>query len=95
MPGSQTSWLSATRRRESGAKIAGVSLLISRTLRRWLSTTLGDAEEALVQVLPPLEEFTRSWYPLSHPDLRKTLRIAAFVDHGRGDILALRRVLIG
>ncbi|HEV7255848.1 MAG TPA: LysR substrate-binding domain-containing protein [Mesorhizobium sp.] len=60
-----------------------------------LPTTLGDAEEMLVQVLPPVSELTRSWYVLTHPDLRKTLRIAAFVDHLMDDIPALRTVLIG
>ena len=60
-----------------------------------LPTTLGDAEDTLVQVLPPVEELTRSWYLLTHPDLRKTPRIAAFVDHVLGDIPALRTALIG
>ena len=60
-----------------------------------LPTTLGDAEETLVQILPPVEELTRSWYLLSHPDLRKTPRIAAFVDHVLDDVPALRRALIG
>ena len=60
-----------------------------------LPTTLGDAEESLVQVLPPVEELTRSWYLLSHPDLRNTPRIAAFVDHILDDIPALRMALIG
>lgn len=60
-----------------------------------LPTTLGDAEEMLVQVLPPVEELTRSWYLLTHPDLRRTPRIAAFVDHVLDDIPALRTALIG
>ncbi|OHV66763.1 hypothetical protein LCM4576_25935 [Mesorhizobium sp. LCM 4576] len=60
-----------------------------------LPTTLGDAEEKLVQLLPPVEELTRSWYLLTHPDLRKTPRIAAFVDHVLDDIPALRTALIG
>ncbi len=60
-----------------------------------LPTTLGDAEEELVQVLPPVEELTRSWYLLCHPDQRRTPRIAAFVDHMLGDIPALRAALIG
>jgi len=60
-----------------------------------LPTTLGDAEETLVQVLPPVPELTRSWYLLSHPDLRKSPRIAAFVDHVLEDIPALRKALIG
>jgi DNA-binding transcriptional LysR family regulator len=60
-----------------------------------LPTTLGDAEDTLVQVLPPVHELTRSWYLLSHPDLRKSPRIAAFVDHLLDDIPALRNALIG
>jgi DNA-binding transcriptional LysR family regulator len=60
-----------------------------------LPTTLGDAEDVLVQVLPPVEELTRSWYLLTHPDLRKTPRIAAFVDYMLDDIAALRLALIG
>jgi DNA-binding transcriptional LysR family regulator len=60
-----------------------------------LPTTLGDAEDLLVQVLPPVEALTRSWYLLSHPDLRRTPRVAAFVDHVLDDIPALRNALIG
>jgi DNA-binding transcriptional LysR family regulator len=60
-----------------------------------LPTTLGDADETLIQVLPPVPELTRSWYLLSHPDLRHTPRVAAFVDHVLGDIPALRSALVG
>jgi len=60
-----------------------------------LPTTLGDAEDTLIQVLPPVRELTRSWYLLTHPDLRRTPRIAAFVDHVLDDIPALRTALIG
>ncbi len=60
-----------------------------------LPTTLGDAEDALVQVLPPVAELTRSWYLLTPADLRKTPRIAAFVDQVLDDIPALRKALIG
>ncbi len=60
-----------------------------------LPTTLGDAEETLVQVLPPVPELTRSWYVLTHPDLRGSPRVAAFVDHVLGDIPALRAALVG
>ena len=60
-----------------------------------LPTTLGDAEGSLVQVLPPVEELTRNWYLLSHPDLRRTPRLAAFIDHFLDDIPALREALIG
>lgn len=60
-----------------------------------LPTTLGDAEDTLVQVLPPVEELTRSWYLLTPPELRRTPRIAAFVDWVLDDIPALREALIG
>ena len=60
-----------------------------------LPTTLGDAENTLVQVLPPVAELTRGWYLLTHPDLRKTPRVAAFVDHMLDNLAALRQALIG
>jgi len=60
-----------------------------------LPTTLGDAEDALVQVLPPVAELSRSWYLLTPADLRKTPRVAAFVDQVLDDIPALRKALIG
>jgi DNA-binding transcriptional LysR family regulator len=60
-----------------------------------LPTTLGDAEDVLIQVLPPVEGLTRSWYLLTPADLRKTPRIAACVDQGLEDIPALRMALIG
>lgn len=60
-----------------------------------LPTTLGEAEETLIQVLPPVQELTRSWYLLTHPDLRRTPRVAAFVDQVLDDIPALRTALVG
>lgn len=60
-----------------------------------LPTTLGDAEEELVQVLPPVPELTRAWYLLTPSDLRKTPRIAAFVDFVLDDVPALRSALVG
>lgn len=60
-----------------------------------LPTTLGDAEDVLIQVLPPVEDLTRSWYLLTAPDLRKTPRVAAFVDQVLEDVPALRKALIG
>ncbi len=60
-----------------------------------LPTTLGDAEETLVQVLPPVEALTRSWYLLTPADLRKTPRVAAFVDFVLDDVPSLRTALIG
>lgn len=60
-----------------------------------LPTTLGDAEETLLQVLPPVPELTRARYLLTTPELRRTPRIAAFVDTVLDDIPALRAALIG
>jgi len=60
-----------------------------------LPTTLGDADDSLVQVLPPVDELTRSWYLLTRGDLRKTPRIAAFVDYLLANITALRTALVG
>ena len=60
-----------------------------------LPTTLGDAEHTLVQVLPPVPELTRAWYLLTPPDLRKSPRIAAFVDLVLDDVSALRSALVG
>jgi len=60
-----------------------------------LPTTLGDAEDALIQVLPPVEELTRSWYLLTAPGLRRTPRVAAFVDQVLEEVPLLRKALIG
>ena len=60
-----------------------------------LPTALGDGEDTLVQVLPPVPELTRSWYLLSNPVMRRTPRVAAFVDHVIDNIPALKSALIG
>ena len=60
-----------------------------------LPTTLGDAEDTLVRVLPPVPELTRAWYLLTPADLRGTPRIAAFVDCILDDVPALRAALVG
>lgn len=45
-----------------------------------LPTAIADAEPDLVRVLGPIPELARSWRLLTHPDLRRTPRIAAFFD---------------
>lgn len=45
-----------------------------------LPASLGDAEPDLVRVLGPVPEMSRSWRLLTHPDLRRLPRIAAFFD---------------
>ena len=60
-----------------------------------LPTTLGDAEPGLVQVLPPIPELARGWYLLTHPDLRDTPRIRAFLDFVVERIDIVRPILMG
>jgi DNA-binding transcriptional LysR family regulator len=45
-----------------------------------LPASLGDAEPDLVRVLGPIAELSRSWRLLTHPDIRRAPRIAAFFD---------------
>ena len=60
-----------------------------------LPTTIADMDEDLVQVLPPVEELTRGWYLLTHPDLRKTPRISAFFDFIVEKLELVRPILMG
>jgi DNA-binding transcriptional LysR family regulator len=60
-----------------------------------LPTALGDAEPDLVRVLGPIAELTRSWRLLTHPDLRRVPRIAAFFDFIIGERDALKSILTG
>lgn len=60
-----------------------------------LPIALGDAENDLVQVIPPVPELQRSWRLLTHPDLRQTPRIAAFFDFIDREREALRPILTG
>jgi DNA-binding transcriptional LysR family regulator len=60
-----------------------------------LPVALGDAEADLVRVLGPIPELTRSWRILTHPDLRRVPRIAAFFDFIVHHREALRPILTG
>jgi DNA-binding transcriptional LysR family regulator len=60
-----------------------------------MPTALGDAESDLVRVLGPIPALTRSWRLLTHPDLRKTPRVAAFFDFVNDEIAAFRPILTG
>ncbi len=60
-----------------------------------LPTALGDAEPGLIQVLPPVAELSRSWRLLTHPDLRKAPRVAAFFDFVNDEIAEWRKILTG
>ena len=60
-----------------------------------LPTALGDAEPDLVRVLGPIPELVRSWRLLTHPDLRRVPRIAAFFDFVIDEREALKSILTG
>jgi len=58
-----------------------------------LPVTIAEAEPGLIEVLPPIAELARGWYLLTHPDLRRQPRIAAFFDFAIEELPALRSVL--
>jgi DNA-binding transcriptional LysR family regulator len=60
-----------------------------------LPTALGDAEPDLLRVLGPIPELARSWRLLTHPDLRRVPRIAAFFDFIIEEREALKPILTG
>jgi DNA-binding transcriptional LysR family regulator len=56
---------------------------------------LGDPEEDIARVMPPLEGHTRELWMITHKDLRGTARVRAFLDHVGGALLARRPLLEG
>lgn len=60
-----------------------------------LPTAIGDSEPELVRVLGPIPELARSWRLLTHPDLRKEPRIAAFFDFIADERENIRAILTG
>jgi DNA-binding transcriptional LysR family regulator len=60
-----------------------------------LPTAIADGESDLVAVLGPIPELTRSWRLLTHPDLRRSPRIATFFDFILGEREALKSILTG
>ena len=60
-----------------------------------LPTAIADAESDLVQVLGPIPELARSWRLLTHPDLRRTPRVAAFFDFIIEERDAVKSILTG
>lgn len=60
-----------------------------------LPTAIADDEPDLVRVLGPIPELARSWRLLTHPDLRRTPRIAAFFDFIAEERDALKSILTG
>jgi DNA-binding transcriptional LysR family regulator len=60
-----------------------------------LPTAIADGEPGLVRVLGPVPELARSWRLLTHPDLRRTPRIAAFFDFVAEERDSLKSILTG
>jgi DNA-binding transcriptional LysR family regulator len=60
-----------------------------------LPVALGDAEPELIRVLGPIPELARSWRLLTHPDIRRVPRIAAFFDFILEQREALKSILTG
>lgn len=60
-----------------------------------LPTAIADTEPDLVRVLGPVPELARSWRLLTHPDLRRTPRIAAFFDFVVAERDSLKSILTG
>jgi DNA-binding transcriptional LysR family regulator len=60
-----------------------------------LPTAIADTEPELVRVLGPIPDLARSWRLLTHPDLRRTPRIAAFFDFVVEERDALKSILTG
>lgn len=60
-----------------------------------LPTAIADEEPGLVRVLGPIAELARSWRLLTHPDLRRTPRVAAFFDFVFEERDAFKSILTG
>jgi DNA-binding transcriptional LysR family regulator len=58
-----------------------------------LPTAIGDDQADLVRALGPIPELARSWRLLTHPDLRRTPRVAAFFDFIIAEREALKSIL--
>ena len=60
-----------------------------------LPTASADSEPGLVRVLGPIPELARSWRILTHPDLRRTPRVATFFDFVAEEREPLKPILTG
>ena len=60
-----------------------------------LPTALGDAESELVKLIGPIPELTRSWRILTHPDLRRTPRVAALFEFIVDESALLKSIFTG
>lgn len=60
-----------------------------------LPVALGDSEDTLVQVLPPVAELAREWRLLAHPGARHLPRVEAFFKFVTAEAAELKPVLTG
>ena len=60
-----------------------------------LPTALGHAESELVKLIGPIPELTRSWRILTHPDLRRTPRVAALFEFIVDESALLKSIFTG
>lgn len=58
-----------------------------------LPTALGERDDQLVRVLGPIDELSRIWRVLAHPDARRVPRVAAFFDFICGETETLQSIL--
>jgi DNA-binding transcriptional LysR family regulator len=56
---------------------------------------IADARPALVRLTPPNPDFSASLWLLTHPDLRQSARVRAFMDFTAAEIAKLRRSIEG
>jgi DNA-binding transcriptional LysR family regulator len=56
---------------------------------------IADARPALVRLTPPNPDFSAGLWLLTHPDLRQSARVRAFMDFVAGEITRRRRVIEG
>ena len=56
---------------------------------------LGDVSPALIRLTPPLPELETGLWILTHSDLRRSLRVRAFMDFAGAEIAKQRRLIEG
>nr|WP_166951423.1 LysR family transcriptional regulator [Pseudochelatococcus lubricantis] len=56
---------------------------------------IADAKPALRRLTPPNPDFSTSLWLLTHPDLRRSVRVRAFLDYAASDVTRLRPFLEG
>jgi DNA-binding transcriptional LysR family regulator len=56
---------------------------------------IADVRPALVRLTPPIADFSTGLWILTHPDLRQSARVRAFMDFMAGEIARQRRLIEG